>query len=108
MKCVANVRCQAINGAGQIQFYKKGEVDEFEECPPSFSPIEGADVAPIDFDTAGEAELLESEYNIDDLKQYILEKYNKKAGSRGKEKTVALMLDCRFRDLGDQDLNQVL
>ena len=62
---------------------------------------------PINFETAQEQELLESEFDLDVLKAYIEAKYDKKAGNRGKEKTIDLLLDCRYREINDVDLSEV-
>lgn len=108
MKCVAVRKCQSIRDDGKIVFYMKGDIEEFKKCPAHFRPIEGKDAPRIDFATAGEAELLEAEYELADLKKFIEDRYDMKPGNRGLEKTVAFLLDCRFRDLGDMDLNKVL
>jgi len=108
MKCVADARCQVIRDDGKIVFYLKGDVGEFKKCPPHFRPLEGKTAPKVDFDKAGRDELLVAEFELDDLKEYIEEKYGVKAGNRGIEKTVDLLLDSRFRDLGDLDLNKVI
>jgi hypothetical protein len=105
MKCLCVKRCQARDNDGYIRTFAKGDVWDFKETPPNFVPIEGEDAVPINFDTAQEQELLESDFNLDDLKEYILKKYGKKAGNRGKDKTIEYLLDCRFRELSDADLN---
>lgn len=107
MKCIAVRKCQAHNRDGYLRFYGKGQVDDFAVCPTHFRPIEGEEAMPINFDTAQEQELLESEFDLDKLKAYIKEKYDKKAGSRGKEKTIAFLIDCRYRSL-DIDPNDVV
>lgn len=105
MKCLCIKKCQARDNDGYIRTFAKGDVFEFEEIPPNFAPIEGEDAMPINFDTAQEQELLESEFDLDKLKDYILIKYGKKAGNRGKDKTIEYLLDCRFRELNASDLN---
>lgn len=99
MKCIATKPCQYRDKAGVVHTVGVGAVRDFDECPRFFESLESEETAPIDFDTAGEEELLEREYELDDLKAFIFEKYGKKSGSRGKEKTVAYLLDCRFRAL---------
>jgi hypothetical protein len=107
MKCVAEQPCQVRLDDGSIRTFDKGEVWEFETVPPNFRSLEDI-LEGIDFETAGEAELLESEYDLDELKDFILKKFKKKAGGRGKEKTVEFLIDCRYRDLSTTDLNKVL
>lgn len=107
MKCVATMRCQTRNADGIIRTYAKGDVDNFDKCPSHFRPIEGEEAMPLNFDNAQEQELLESEFDLDVLKEYIEKKYDKKAGNRGKEKTIELLLDCRFRAL-DVDPNDMV
>ena len=109
MKCVALVQCQTRRDDGRIAPYNAGDVGEFEKCPPNFKPLAGEseDAMPIDFDKAQEQELLESEFDLDALKEYIEKKYDRKAGNRGKEKTIDMLLDCRFRSL-DVDPNDMV
>lgn len=108
MKCVAIRRCQTRNARGTIRTYAKGDVDNFDKCPAHFRPIEGEEAMPLDFETAQEQELLESDFDLDTLKAYIEAKYDKKAGNRGKEKTIEMLLDCRFRALDNVNLDGVL
>jgi len=69
----------------------------------------------LDFATAGEEELLEAEFDLDELKDYIRDVYGKNPRNRGKEKTIAMLLDCRYRALDEateavakQKLDQVI
>ena len=108
MKCICERKCQVRNNFGQAILYSVGEVAEFDECPAYFRPLEGEDVAPLDFATAGREELMEREdYALSDLKAYIESAYGVKAGNRGKEKTVDLLLDCRVRAVGDVEHPQL-
>lgn len=109
MKCVCRKKCQARIKTGKIKYFYLGDIEEFDEVPPNFEPVQGEakDATPIDFDTAGEQELMEAEYDLDSLKDYITNNYDMKAGNRGKTKTVALLLDCRFRQVSPADLNPV-
>lgn len=104
MKCVCRKRCQARLDSGKIATFAKGEVADFLICPPHFEPLEGEKAAAIDFNTAGEDELLEAEYDPADLKKYIEETFDKKPGNRGKEKLVDFLIDCRFRQVTDAEL----
>lgn len=104
MKCICRSKAQALVGE-KIVTFDAGSVAEFDECPCNFEPLEGAEVADIDFDTAEKEELLEAEYDLQSLKDFIEEKFDKKAGNKGKVKTVDLLLDCRYRAV---DLNSVL
>ena len=99
MKCVCIKECQTRNSSGKVQFFMRGDVYDFKKCPTHFRPLEGPKAEGVDFATAGEQELLEAEYDLDELKDYIKEKYDRKPGNRGKERTVAMLLDCRFRDI---------
>lgn len=107
MKCIAVTPTQARLDGGGIRTFADGDIWEFKKCPPNFEPMEGKNAKEIDFDNAGEAELMEAEYELQDLKDFIEEKYGKKAGSRGKEKTVAFLLDCRYREING-DPNKVI
>lgn len=104
MKCVALRSCQAVLPTGKARYFDRGEVYDFPECPTHFRPLEGDDAAPVSFDTAGEQELLEAEYDLDALKQYIEDRYGKKPGNRGKEKTVEMLIDCRYREIDGMDI----
>ena len=113
MKCVAEVTCQARDAEGKIRFFRKGQVFDFEECPPNFRPIAGEAAAEeepvkIDFEKASEDELLEADYDIEELRDFITEKYDKKPGNRGKEKLVEMLLDCRYRDISDRNLDDLI
>jgi len=104
MKCVCVRGCYVANAEGRHQQFEVGQIAEFVVCPSHFVELGGKK---IDFNTAGEAELLEAEYELDNLKEFIEKRYDKKSGNRGKERTVALLLDCRYRAI-DTDLNKVL
>ena len=113
MKCVAVERCQARDDSGKIRMFSKGKVWDFKECPPNFRPIAGETVGEekpvkIDFEKASEDELMEAEYDIEELREFIIEKYDKKPGNRGKEKLVEMLLDCRYRDIGDNKLEDII
>ena len=113
MKCVAVSTCQARDDDGKIRFFSRGQVFDFKECPPNFRPIAGEaageeEPVKIDFETASEDELLEADYDIEELRDFISEKYDKKPGNRGKEKLVDMLLDYRYRDIGNNDLNKLV
>ncbi len=95
MKCICKITCQTRDDTGYIRTFEAGQVFDFKKCPTHFKVLEG----PIDFNTAKEEELLEAEYKLQDLKDFILKKYKRKAGSRQKEATVALLLDSRYREV---------
>ncbi len=94
MKCLCMKRCQVRNDDGRAVRHNQGEVVEFSKCPTHFQPLEAEK---INFDTASEDELMEGKYKLDDLKAFLFDKYDKKAGMKGKNKTVALLIDCRYR-----------
>ena len=104
MKCICEKDCLIANPQGKMQHFTKGMVVEYGVCPNHFRPLEKGK---INFATAGEEELLEAEYELDDLKEFIFKKYSRKAGNRGKERTIAMLLDCRYRAL-DFDPNDMV
>jgi hypothetical protein len=104
IRCVCDQTCQTHNANGRIQFYDKGDVDSFKKCPKHFSALEGEEAKSINFETASQAELEELNYELSDLKSYIETRYDKKPGNRGADKLIKLLLDCRYRDLGDVNL----
>ncbi len=109
MKCICRNPCQQrVGEEGKIVFFEEGQTGHFSECPEWFEPLEGEGKAMMDFDTAGKEELFEADYNLKDLKDFIEAKYRKKAGNKGMEKTVELLLDCRFRESSVADLNTVM
>lgn len=111
MKCVAEQMCQVRLDDGSIRTFDRGDVWDFKELPPNFRAIGGdskTKAPPINFETAQENELLEAEYDLEALKDYIALKFNKKAGQRGKEKTVEFLLDCRYRDTGNLNLDRFI
>jgi hypothetical protein len=93
--------------AGNIRFFETGAVWDFVVCPTHFEPMEGDAPYVVNFDTAGEQELLAAEFELDALRMYIETKYDRKTGNRGKEKLVEMLLDCRFREVTKADLNIV-
>lgn len=97
IKCVCMVKCQPRNKHGIPQRYDPGDVDEFPECPTHFEPIEGEDKVDLDFATASEDMLNEMEFDLADLKAFIVKTYDQKPGNKGKDKTIAMLLDCRNR-----------
>jgi len=98
MKCICRKTCQVRMPDGKIIFYKKNDISEFDKCPNNFDILK-IDRKPdeIDFDLISEVELKEIEFNLADLKQFIYDKYGIKSGNRKKEKTIELLMDCRYR-----------
>lgn len=112
MKCVCDQPCQVRDkSTKRAVTYFRGDVAEFDECPKYFRCIERIDPEGpppmIDFALASEQELIEGDYDLDELKEFITRVYGKKAGNRGKETTVALLLDCRFRDSDNINLESI-
>ena len=103
MKCVCERDCWIPNPEGKNQFYARGDVVDFKKKPEHFRALKKK----VDFDTAKEQELLAADFNLDELKEYIETKYNRKPGNRGKDKMVAMLLDCRFRAV-DIDPNMMV
>jgi hypothetical protein len=93
---------------GKIRFFDRGRVWDFEQCPTHFSPLEGENAKVIDFATAKEAELLAATYDLADLKEYIKATYGASPGNRGKEKTVEMLLDCRYREVDLGSTNPIV
>ena len=96
--CVCVRDCQAevrrVDDKPKYRFFSKGQVGYFEECPEHFRKL---DAGSIDFLTASEEELQEADFNLEKLKKFILDTFDRKAGTRGKEKTIEMLLDCRYR-----------
>lgn len=103
MKCVCRNTCQVRLEGGQIKFFKRGEVWEFDQCPAHFEPIEVLEagdvkiVPLVDFAIAQEEELLNAEYDLEELRTYLKDTYGKVTSMTDKEKLVAMLLDARFR-----------
>ena len=118
MKCVAIKACQkrveSGRFAGRIVFFKPGEIGEFDVCPDGFRPVgttvdaEHRDplgdttfyVDGLDFANASEEELMEAEFEIEELKTYMREKHPAVpfAGNIGKVKLIAKLLYARDND----------
>ena len=101
MLCVCRQACQKRDSAGYIRTFGVGDVFEFDKCPAHFEPIEpiveGMETVAVDFATAKEPELLNAEYDLEGLRAYLKETYNKVTKITDKEKLVAMLLDCRYR-----------
>jgi len=98
MLYVCEKRCQ-VRVSGRVVTVRKGDVQELEEEHPCFRKI-GED---LDFATAGEAELLEADFELKELKDFIREKYGKNPRTRNRENTIRMLLDCRYRDLDGRE-----
>jgi hypothetical protein len=107
MKCVCRKTCQIRMDDGSIKFFHEGAIQDFVVCPTHFEPMGGDAPYVVNFDTAGEQELLAAEFELDALRMYIETKYDRKPGNRGKEKLVEMLMDCRFREVTKADLNIV-
>jgi len=111
MKQVAITPCQIIQKSGKIITLAEGETIYYKDEHPHLRPIQTEeapkDTPPIDFDTAGEEELLESDFDLKDLKEYIIKTYKKKPRNRNRLNTIKLLLDCRYRSI-DIDLTKVV
>ena len=101
MLCVCRVPCQKRDNGGYIRTFKVGDIFEFAKCPEHFEPIEpvveGMATVAVDFGTAKEPELLNAEYDLEDLRKYLKETYDKTTKITDKEKLVAMLIDCRYR-----------
>ncbi len=108
MKCICRRACQQrVGEEGKIVFFTEGQTEHFSECPEWFEPLEGEGKVAINFNTAEKEELFAADYDLKDLKEFIEKKYDKKAGNKGMEKTVKLLLDCRFRETPGEDLDKL-
>jgi len=109
MKCVCNRKCVAIVASGKHVRFNPGQVHDFDECPLHFDPIEGEGAVEVDFSTASEEMLSETDFDLEELKKFIRDTYDIKAGKRGKEKTIELLADCRYRaQSSDPDVGGML
>ena len=95
--------CQ-VRIKGKIVTFRRGEVTDLESEHPHFRNLENGE---IDFETAEEEELLEADYELNDLKTFIKERFGVSPRNRNRENTIAMLLDCRFRDLSDSDLERL-
>jgi hypothetical protein len=98
MLCVCERPCQKQID-DYIMTFEKGAIHAFDECPKFFRPLEGKDAEPVDFDNAGEDELLVAEWEVQDMQKFILDKYKKITKKTSKEDLVKMLLDLRFRAL---------
>lgn len=98
MKCVAERACQILMPDKSIRFFDRDQVWDFEECPVHFRPLEGPE-ATIDFAKAQRDELMAAEFPLQDLRDYIKTRFGVSSGNRGREKTVELLLDLRYREV---------
>jgi len=81
----------------------------FKKCPANFRVISGVKAKlQDDLDKASEAELLEGDYTVQQLRKYAEDKYGKKLKGTSKEDVVASFLDTRYRHLKDHELEGVL
>ena len=106
IKCICRRPCQ-VRVNGHIVTFAKNDIRSFEECPPNFEALTRK---AVDFDTAEEAELKErDDYEVKDLKAYILENYDiEVAKNATREKTVDALMDARFRALDKHEVEGVL
>lgn len=98
-KYVCENECFVTNIDGRRQHFLRGDVAEFKKAPTHFRPLKGPKSTAVDFETAGEQELREAEYDVESLRLFIETRFDRKTGNRGKDKLVDLLLDCRFREL---------
>lgn len=97
MKCVCVKTCQAVLDSGYIKFFKRGEVEDFEVCPPHFEPIEAA---PVDFEKDSEEALMEKKFAPKEAVAFIRKMGNTKFkfdAEAGKKALVDAILDARYR-----------
>lgn len=98
MKYTCLRKCQYRNNSGKIRVAEVGEVVRFKEAPLKEHWQALKDME-IDFAEMSEEELSAAEYDLGDLKAFIQDKYDMKAGNKGKAKTIEMLMDCRFREL---------
>lgn len=100
MFCVCIRDCQHYLGEGKnkrVRTFYAGEVFEFEECPMHFSPLEGEDAPEADFATMGREELLAREFELEDLRKFIVSNFGRSPRKRSKEGMIDELLDARYR-----------
>ena len=106
MKCVCVCKHQRREEEGKRPgWIFPGDTRDFDECPTHFVPLENFD---IDFMAASERELLSEGTDLTDMKKFILDKFGEKAGNRGKEKTVEMLLDLRYRFVEDRKAESLI
>lgn len=106
MKQVAERPCQ-VRIEGKILTLYKGDTVDYPDEHPNLRAIEGETAKSIDFALAGEDELFETEFDLDDIKEYIVNVYNVAVRVKSKKKLIEKLLDCRYRALSDADTNRL-
>ena len=99
MKCVCDKKCQTVID-GLVHFCSKGRVEDFDECPSNWTPLEGPKAKAVDFGTASEDELMETKWKYSDAKAFVKDTYNvtlKKHRDTTKKQLVEMILDARYR-----------
>lgn len=107
MKCVARRRCQA-KVQSRIVTFARGQVQEFDECPPHFEVIEGDKAPVIDFIKAGRPELMAAKWTFEDANSAMLQMYGKqlkKEEGTKKSEIVEQIIDIRYRAVNPTDID---
>lgn len=111
MKQVAKRNCQVRLENDKIVTLNRHEVIDYDGEHVHLRPIHTAsvaeDTAPVDFETAQEAELFEAEYDLEELKDYIKSRYDVPVRVKAKKKLIEKLLDCRYRSLTPADTNRL-
>lgn len=106
MRCVCRTTCQVRVG-NSIIFYERGQVGDFDVCPPHFEPMEDSTKYVLDLGTAGRDEMLAADITAEELQKYLLGTYDKTSRSTNKERLVDAILDARMRSLSDINPNDL-
>lgn len=95
--------CQLRKG-NQILTFQKGDLVDLKKDHPYFRNLERGELS---FETAGEEELLAANFNLADLKEFIKERYGKNPRNRNRDNTIKMLLDCRYRDIDNSELERL-
>lgn len=107
MQQVAIQSCQIRNELGKVITVYKNQVVDYDEEHPFLRPIEGSKAKAIKFETAGEDELFEAEYDLADLKEFIKTTFEVPVRVKTKKKLIEKLLDCRYRVVDVSELNRL-
>jgi hypothetical protein len=99
MLCICKRDCMTpivFEGKPKSRLFKKDSIENFEECPPHWEPVEGSE---LDFGSASEAELLSREdWDEDDLIAFVEKEYEVKLRKGMRRETyVDKLTDARYR-----------
>ena len=91
---VCEKACQ-VRVAGKIQTFRKDDVVDLDGPHHCFRKV-GEN---LDFATATEDELLEADFELKELRDFIRENYDLNPRTRNKMNTIRMLIDARYRAL---------